>query len=525
MGKKLYIATAIPYVNGKPHIGHVLDFLLADIWVRHQKQNGGEVRFQVGTDEHGNKIAAKAQEAGMTPQEFADQNCRYFKELLSAMKVNYTDFIRTTDPKHKARAQYIWRQLKPYIYQGSYEGWYCEGCEGFVTDKEAASNEMVCPDHKAKYQKISEENYYLKVSEFADQIKEAIESDRMKILPEFRKKEFLALMEKGMPDVSVSRPKKSLSWGIPVPDDDSQVMYVWMDALSNYVTVLGYPDDQEWADYWPADVQVIGKDILRFHAGIWPAMLLGMGLELPKVLLTHGHITVGGDKMSKTVGNVVDPMEVIDKYGLDAFRYYLSRHVTTNADGDFSWEKFENAYNNELVNDLGNLVQRTAGMINKYMSGVIGEIQQPEHDMYKFREAMREMNFSEAMDIIWSLIAGANGFIERVKPWKIAKAAAEGTDPEPQAHLEEVLGHVVGTIMQATEMLRPFLPDAAERISGIFGEGVVKLSDDGVFQKVYIHTADPSMVRADGVSDGGVTVAPEVGGESVTTEMSGDTGA
>ena len=503
MGKKLYIATAIPYVNGKPHIGHVLDPLLADIWARYQKQSGDEARFQVGTDEHGNKIAAKAQEAGMTPQEFADQNCRHFQELLAKMKVNYTDFVRTTDLKHKARAQYIWNQLKPYIYRGSYEGRYCEGCVGFVKEKEAGANEMVCPDHKTRYVKLEEENYFLRISDFAGQIREAIESDKMKIMPEFRKKEFLALMDKGMPDVSVSRPRKSLSWGVPVPDDENQVMYVWMDALSNYLTVLGYPDDERWNEFWPADVQVMGKDILRFHAGIWPAMLLGLGMELPKVLLTHGFITVGGDKMSKTVGNVIDPMEVIDKYGLDAFRYYFSRHVTTNSDGDFTWERFENAYNNELVNDLGNLVQRTAGMVNKYMSGVIGEIQQPEHDMYRFRGAMSEMNFSEAMDIIWSLVEGANGFIEKVKPWKIAKAAEEGTDPEPKAHLEEVLGHVVGTIMQIAEMLRPFLPDAAERISGIFVEGVVKLPEEGVFSKVYLYTPDPSVARSEAGSGGG----------------------
>ncbi|MCD8561711.1 methionine--tRNA ligase [Candidatus Saccharibacteria bacterium] len=339
------------------------------------KANGHEVRFQVGTDEHGNKIAAKAAEAGLDPKTYADGVVVAFENFWKKLGAEYTDFVRTTDAHHMQSVQYIWQQLKPYIYKGTYSGWYCVGHEAFFTDKEVQATGGVCPDHQAPYQQVSEENYFLKTSAFTDKIREAITSGAMQIVPESRKKEFLELIRDGLTDVSISRPKKSLSWGVPVPDDPEQVMYVWIDALANYITVIGYPDRQaEYQAYWPADVQVVGKDILRFHAGIWPAILLGIGLQLPKRLLVHGFINVGGSKMSKTVGNIVDPNEIIDQYGLDAFRYYFSRHIPTLDDGDFTWEKLETAYNTELGNDLGNLIQRVAGMISRYQAGVIGRV-------------------------------------------------------------------------------------------------------------------------------------------------------
>ena len=344
--KKLYITTAIPYANGAPHIGNALDYLVADIWARYQKQHGNDVRFQVGTDEHGNKIAEKAAQAGLTPQEYVDKNVLHFKELMDKIKTSYTDFVRTTDSHHIGASQYIWQKLQPYIYKGTYEGWYCTGCESFYTEKEVTENKGICPDHKIPFIHLSEENYYLRISDFTDKIKEAIQTDKMKITPEFRKKEFLKFLENGLDDVSISRPKRNLSWGIPVPGDPDQVMYVWIDALANYLTVIGYPDQPEWQEYWPANLQVIGKDILRFHAGIWPAMLLGLELPLPKEFLVHGHISSGGTKMSKSIGNVIDPNEIIDDYGLDAFRYYFSRHIPTLDDGDFTWDKFESSYNN-----------------------------------------------------------------------------------------------------------------------------------------------------------------------------------
>jgi len=494
MEKKLYIATAIPYVNGTPHIGNALDYLLADIWTRYEKQQGHEVRFQVGTDEHGNKIAAKAAEAGIDPLTYTNQAFVNFENLMKKMNTSYTDFVRTTDPHHVSSVQYIWQKLQPYIYKGSYQGWYCVGHEAFFTDKEVQATNGICPDHQTPYQQVSEENYYFKTSAFTDQIKTALNDGTMQIVPEFRKLEFLELIKDGVQDVSISRPKKNLSWGIPVPGDPDQIMYVWLDALANYITVLGYPDRPEWEQYWPADVQVIGKDILRFHAGIWPAMLLGLGLALPKKLLVHGFVNVGSAKMSKTVGNVVDPNEIIDNYGLDAFRYFFSRHIPTLDDGDFTWEKFENAYNNELGNDLGNLVQRVASMITKYQAGVIGESEQTEHDMSAYHEAMDNLEFNKAIDEVWNMIRSLNQYIDNVKPWEVAKGV--GKDSEAEPHLSEILSHCAGALVQIGDLLIPFLPGTAGAIHQIFESGVIKTSDGVLFPKIYRHTADPHAPRA-----------------------------
>lgn len=493
MDKKLYITTAIPYVNGAPHIGHALDYLLADIWTRYQKQNSKDVRFQVGTDEHGNKIAEKAAEAGLEPKAFTDKMYVNFESLMKKINASYTDFIRTTDEHHIAAVQYIWKTLEPYIYKGTYKGWYCVGHEAFFTDKEVQATSGVCPDHQAPYQQISEDNYYLKTSVFTDKIREAIETDVMQIVPEFRKKEFLELIKDGVQDVSISRPKKNLTWGVPVPNDPDQIMYVWLDALSNYITVLGYPDAEGWQNYWPADVEVIGKDILRFHAGIWPAMLLGLGLELPKKLLVHGFVNVGGVKQSKSLGNGVDPNDVIDQYGLDAFRYFFARHIPTLDDGDFTWEKFENAYNSELGNDLGNLIQRVASMITRYQAGVIGQAPQGEHDMSSYHEAMENLEFNKALDDVWGMVRSLNQYLENVKPWEIAKKIEN--DPEAATHLSEVLAYSVGALLQIGDLLVPFLPGTAARIHQTFDTGVVVPSEGVLFPKIYQHTVDPHAAK------------------------------
>ncbi len=489
MEKKLYITTAIPYVNALPHIGNALDYLLADIWARYQKQNGHEVRFQVGTDEHGNKIAARAAEAELDLKVYTDKMCNNFETFIKKMGTNYTDFIRTTDSHHIGAVQYIWQTLQPYIYKGKYEGWYCVGCEAFVSDKEATANNGICPDHNQPYQRLSEENYYLKTSAFTDKVREAIASDEMQIVPEFRKKEFLELMKDGLQDVSISRPKKNLSWGIPVPGDPDQIMYVWIDALANYITVLGYPDQTGWQEYWPADVQVIGKDILRFHAGIWPAMLLGLGLALPKKILVHGFVNVDGSKMSKTVGNVIDPNQIIDEYGVDAFRYFFSRHIPTFDDGDFTWEKFENSYNTELANDLGNLIQRVAGMVTRYQSGVIGEAPQGEHDMDTYHKAMETLEFNKAIDEVWLMIRSLNQYIDNVKPWEIAKNVDK--DSEAKAHLTEVLAYAVGALLQIGDLLVPFLPSTADKIHQVFKSGSIVPTEGMLFPKIYSHTPEP----------------------------------
>ena len=485
----MYITTAIPYLNAKPHIGNALDYLLADIWARYHRQHGQEVRFQAGTDEHGNKIALKAKDTGMTPKEYVDSMVGNFQLLSKTIGAEYTDFIRTSDEKHVKRVQDIWEKLLPHIYKGTYEGWYCVGCEAFYTDKEVHETNGVCPEHGQPYERLSEENYYFKMSDFTEKIREAIEQHKFDIVPEFRKKELLKLLEEGLKDVSISRPKKNLSWGIPVPGDDSQVMYVWIDALSNYITVLGYPDDENWREYWPADVQIIGKDILRFHAAIWPAMLIGLDLPLPKKLLAHGFINVSGAKMSKTVGNVIDPIEIIDNYGVDAFRYYFSRHIPTVDDGDFTWERFETVYNTELSNELGNVVQRVVAMVNRYQAGVVGDGIKAEHDSQLYHESMRALDFSKAIEETWGMVRSLNQYLEDVKPWEIAKQKDQ--NPEAESHLSEVLLHSVGTLQQIADQLLPLMPNTARAITHIFEGGVIAKYDGVLFPKKYLHTVDP----------------------------------
>jgi len=453
--KNIYITTAIPYVNGNPHLGHAMDYLLADVLRRYMTMQGDNVRLQAGTDEHGSKIFKKAVEQGVPVKEFVDQNSKKFQDFIHSLGVEYTDFVRTTDADHERRCQAIWEKLADHIYKSKYEGWYCEGCEGFITDKEYEENEGVCPDHKKPYQKLSEENYYLRIADFKDRIREAIESDEMKITPAFRKKEFLNLLE-DMPDVSISRPKESVSWGVPVPGDESQVMYVWIDALSNYITILGYPE-KDISDFWPASTQIVGKDILRFHAGIWPAMLIGLGLPLPKNLLAHGHITVGGEKMGKSIGNVIDPAVILAKHGLVPFRYYFTRHASTTEDADFTWEKYEAAYN-ELANDLGNLVQRLATLAKK--NGLKGQqVELPE--LPEFDERMSKYEFNFAFEILWKQIMDLNKRIDEEKPWALAK-----TDPEKAV---AVLNDIIKSLLETNSRLAIFIPDTAKAIDEIFG--------------------------------------------------------
>ena len=456
--KKIYLTTAIPYVNGAPHIGHAMDYCLADVCARYYRLIGDDVRMQAGTDEHGGKIAKKAEEIGMPLQQYVDQNAKKFKEFIAKLGVEYTDFVRTTDEEHERRVQEIWKKLKDHIYKAKYDEWYCTGCERYITEKEYEENKGICPDHQKPYEQLSEENYYLRIQDFKNEIREAINKDEMLILPEFRKKEILRLLDES-PDVSISRPVTQLTWGVPVPDDDSQVMYVWMDALANYITVLGYPD-KDISDWWPATAQFVGKDVLRFHTIIWPAILLGLGLPLPRTIVSHGMILANGQKMFKSVGNVVDPIEVIDKYGLEAFRYYFLRHVDTFNDSDFTWEKYEEAYNNELANDLGNLVQRLATLAAKNnIRGVEtnDNIELPN----EYCEMMEQYEFAKAFDYTWERIQGINKRIDDEKPWSLAKTG----DIEK---LNDCMNGLIRELMCTSKMLTPFLPETAEKIKEIF---------------------------------------------------------
>ncbi len=471
---KVYICTAIPYVNGNPHIGHAMDYLLSDAYARFRRKIGDEVRFQVGTDEHGNKVYSTAKKNNLPVEEYAAQNSQKFQDFVQKLNISYTDVIRTTDPEHVRRCQEIWQKLTPHIYAADYDGWYCEGCERFIMQKEYEEDGGVCPDHQKPYERLTEKNYYLRISDFKDEIREQIESDKMLILPEFRKQEMLRLLE-DTPDISISRPKKQLSWGVPVPGDESQVMYVWLDALSNYITILGYPD-QDISEFWPATAQFVGKDILRFHAITWSAILLGLDLPLPQTLVSHGHVLSNGQKMSKSLGNVIDPIEVVERHGLEAFRYYFSRHIDTFVDSDFTWEKYDEAYNNELANDLGNLVQRLATLCSK------NEVRGVNPDELQLLEPeyitlMGNFEFSKAFDYTWSKIRSLNKDIDQSKPWELTKnGEVEKT--------QKILNELVVKLVHVAHLLEPFLPDTAADIYQIFGtENVIERPKTPLFPK------------------------------------------
>jgi methionyl-tRNA synthetase len=472
-----YVTTSIPYVNGEPHLGHAMEFVMADVLARYARQEGKPVIYSTGTDEHGGKIAEKAAEQKITPKEFASKVSEQFRDLAKQLNISNDRFIRTTDPGHEQRAQIIWKNLAGDIYKGKYIGWYCTGDEAFFTEAVVKANNGVCPNHNRPYEKIEEENYFFKLSKYAKAIQKAIESEAFRVVPKTRKHEILSVIKEGLEDISISRPKDKIEWGIPVPGDAKQVMYVWFEALMNYITVLGYPEHEDFKQFWPANVQVIGKDILRFHAAIWPGMLMGLGLPLPKQLYVHGFINAaGGEKMSKSLGNSISPNEIIKKYNADVFRYFFLRHIPSYEDGDFSWERLEAAYNNELANELGNAVQRTMAMVMKYQNGIIGEIPAAQHDIAQYRDALENCRFDRALDEVWEQVRGLNQYIDEAKPWELAKNRE--TD-----HLQEVLAYQTGALLEIAELLEPFMPETALKIKHAFHEGVIRPMKQTLFPK------------------------------------------
>lgn len=470
------MTTSIPYVNSDPHVGFGMELVMADVLARYMRQQNIPTLFSTGTDDHGGKIEERAKETGLSPKQYADQISQRFRDLLKLLNISNDRFIRTTDAGHEERAQLIWKNLSKYIYKGKYSGWYCTGHEEFFPEKIVQDNKGVCPDHNRPYERLEEENYFFKLSAFTNQIKKIIEADELRIFPQSRKNEILSVINSGLEDFSVSRPKEKLTWGIPVPGDDSQVMYVWFEALMNYITVLGYPEHEDFKKYWPANVQVVGKDILRFHAAIWPAMLIGLGVPVQKTLYVHGHITITGKKMSKSLGNVVAPKDIVDNFGTDTFRYFFLRHIPSYEDGDFSWERLEAAYNNELADQLGNSVQRTAAMVNKYQNGLVGDIPAAEHDVGPYEQAIEECRFDRALEEIWDQVRGLNQYIDETKPWEIAKSGDEN-------HLREVLADMVASLLEIAELLAPFMPDTSAKIKGVFEKGVVRNLPSSLFPK------------------------------------------
>jgi len=456
-----------------------MDWLYADILARYERQNGKEVLFSIGADENGEKNLEKAEAAGLNPKIYVDQMAQKFQAPLSAYNIQADRFVKTSDPNHAQRAQIIWQGLNEYIYKGKYVGYYCVGCEEFKTNTHVKETNGICPEHDRKYETLEEENHFFKLSAFSDQIKKLIESDELRVVPESRKNEILSLINKGLEDFSVSRPKAKLKWGVEVPGDPDYIIYIWFEALMNYLTLLGYPEHEDFKKFWPPDVQVVGKGVLRFHAAIWPALLLALNLPLPKEIYAHGYWSMNGREMSKTLGNVAYPEDIVSIFGTDAARYFNARYIPSHKDGDFTWQKMLNVYNNDLINGLGNVVQRTSMMIGKYLGGEIGEkLPGSRHDHTAYHEALKDYRFDKALEWVFGIVDGVNKYLEQTKPWMLAK------DESNQEHVKEILLTCVADLREIAELLAPFMPQTAEMISSVFGGSVLNPPQGPVFPRV-----------------------------------------
>jgi len=465
MPKPFYITTTLPYVNASPHIGFALEIVQADAIARYRRLQGDEVFFNTGTDEHGLKIYRKAQEAGEDPQAYTDKHAQRFDDLKHALNLSYNAFIRTTDSAHKAAAQEFWKRCEAAgdIYKKNYSVKYCVGCELEKTESELVDGK--CPLHPiAALETLDEENYFFRFSKYQEPLLKLYESQKDFVLPPHRLKEITEFAKSGLEDFSVSRLREKMPWGVPVPGDDDHVMYVWFDALVNYISTLGWPADEEkFKKFWPG-VQIAGKDNLRQQASMWQAMLLSAGLPNSKQILIHGFITSEGKKMSKSTGNVVDPFALIEQYGTDAVRYYLLAELSPFEDGDFTMEKFEQRYNGDLANGLGNVVSRVSALLEKdaiAISIAPGSDQKLTGAMAKAMEAYR---FNEALAVLWRELARVDEALAESKPWEM----------ESRDEKKAVLEPASQRILNVAVLLQPFLPAAAESIVAQFSAGQVK---------------------------------------------------
>lgn len=479
-----FISTSIPYVNGRPHVGHALEYVQTDAYARFHRQQGEDVYFLSGSDENSLKNVQAAEAEGITTRELVDRNVAFFEEALALLSGSNDGFIRTgVDPIHFAGAEKFWRAMEASgdVYKKSYSGLYCVGEEAFFSEDELVGG--LCPDYRPPVL-VEEENYFFRLSRYQDELHRLISSGELKIVPDAPRNEVLRFIERGLEDFSISRSQeRARGWGVPVPDDAGQVMYVWVDALANYITALDYAGEGElYQRYWTnaaSRVHEIGKNIVRFHAIYWPAMLLSAGLPLPTHIVVHGFLTIDGEKMSKSLGNVIDPIEVTQQYGADAVRYYLLREISPGGDGDFSLRRLTERYNAELANDLGNLVNRTVSMLNRYRGGVIPAAVEPaglERNLNaladdvatRATELMGAYEPQQALAAIWELVTAANTYVEQAAPWVLARAARDG-DEGANGRLDTVLATLAATVGRLAWLLQPYLPAATQEIARQLG--------------------------------------------------------
>jgi methionyl-tRNA synthetase len=479
-----YVTTPIYYVNAEPHLGHAYSTIAADILARHMRQRGEEVFFMTGTDEHGEPTAQAAESEGVSPKELADRNSARFRELMPKINVSEDFFIRTSDPRHVAKVQEIIQRVydNGHVYEGIYEGWYCPRCADFKTESELGPGNT-CPIHEIPLEREREENWFFRLSSFQEPLERLYAERPDFVIPEFRRNEALSFIRQGLQDVSLSRPK--LTWGVPLPWDPDQVMYVWFDALLNYVTGLSFArEGEDLTDrYWPADLHVLAKDILKFHAVIWPALLYAADLEPPRRMVIHGYLLMGEKKMSKSIGNVLDPFEVIERFGADPLRFYCFREVSFGQDGAVSAEGFETRYETELANDFGNLASRTLAMIERYRDGVVpegapdpalsGGADGLEAISPQVQELLNRAELSQALDAIWRRVRRLNRYVEEARPWDLAK------DDGERARLDQVLYSLAEGLRVLTLLLYPYIPETAEKLLSALAEESCGLADFG----------------------------------------------
>ena len=472
MKEKYYLTTAIAYASGKPHIGNTYEIIMADAIARYKRMKGFDVFFQTGTDEHGQKIEEKAKKANMEPQQYVDKIAQEIRNVFDLMNVSYDKFIRTTDKDHELQVQKIFEKLYKQgdIYKSEYEGWYCTECEAFFTDNQLVDGK--CPDCGREVHREKEESYFFRMSKYANQLMEYIESHPQFIQPESRKNEMINnFLKPGLQDLCVSR--TSFKWGIPVTFDPKHVVYVWIDALSNYITGIGYDCDgnssEQFNKYWPADLHLIGKDIIRFHTIYWPIMLLALGLPLPKQVFGHPWMLFGEDKMSKSRGNVIYADDLVHFFGVDAVRYFVLSEMPFAQDGSITWQLVMERINSELANVYGNLVNRTIAMTNKYFNGQLTEpdcfeeldqqlIDTCKQTVTKYYEKMDQLRVADAIDVVFDLLRRSNKYIDETSPWTLAK------QPENKARLNTVLYNLLESIRVASVLLTPFMPETSKEV-------------------------------------------------------------